>query len=336
MATNVLIAGLHGSMGTLVANAVHSQSDMALIDHGLTGSNTFCWKGKGAIVDHLHKLTDEGIESILLNLKARYNPIIVDYTCPDAVNSNAELYCKLGIPFVMGTTGGDREKLKQIVLDSGNTAVIAPNMGKQIVALMGEINDFSRQHESGLSGCKLYIRESHQGPDLERDFDGKDDTSGTADAIRKDFNSMGIPYEKADINKIRLREDQLALGIPEEYLDGHGWHTYWAYNKRGSDVLQKFGDFLLAFLEQNPVFEGYTLERSTREGYSTIRRESSDGTVLFSVESSLKGKSVKTTHNVNGREIYVIGTLDAIGFLRRKLDSGETGKVYSMVDVLRG
>ena len=24
---------------------------------------------------------------------------------------NAELYCKVGVPFVMGTTGGDRERL---------------------------------------------------------------------------------------------------------------------------------------------------------------------------------------------------------------------------------
>lgn len=34
--------------------------------------------------------------------------VVVDYTHPSAVNSNAEFYAKNGLNFVMGTTGGDR------------------------------------------------------------------------------------------------------------------------------------------------------------------------------------------------------------------------------------
>lgn len=60
--------------------------------------------------------------------------IVVDYTLPSAVNENATFYCENSLPFVMGTTGGDREKLIADVAASGNYAVIAPNMGKQIVA----------------------------------------------------------------------------------------------------------------------------------------------------------------------------------------------------------
>jgi len=37
--------------------------------------------------------------------------IVVDFTQPDAVNRNAQLYCRCETPFVMGTTGGDREVL---------------------------------------------------------------------------------------------------------------------------------------------------------------------------------------------------------------------------------
>ncbi len=33
----------------------------------------------------------------------------------------------------MGTTGGDREKLIQDTIDSGTYAVIAPQMGKQVI-----------------------------------------------------------------------------------------------------------------------------------------------------------------------------------------------------------
>ena len=45
---------------------------------------------------------------------------------------NAAFYLELGIPFVMGTTGGDREKLKADVLKAGVYAVVAPQMGKQV------------------------------------------------------------------------------------------------------------------------------------------------------------------------------------------------------------
>ncbi len=60
--------------------------------------------------------------------------VVVDYTLPSAVNENAAFYCENGLPFVMGTTGGDRDRLIADVAASGNYAVIAPNMGKQIVA----------------------------------------------------------------------------------------------------------------------------------------------------------------------------------------------------------
>ena len=46
---------------------------------------------------------------------------------------NALLYGKLGLNFVMGTTGGDREKLMKDVHASGVYAVIAPQMGKQVI-----------------------------------------------------------------------------------------------------------------------------------------------------------------------------------------------------------
>jgi len=56
--------------------------------------------------------------------------ICIDYTHPTAVNSNAEFYIKHGIPFVMGTTGGDRNQLLQSVKEAKLFTVIAPNMGK--------------------------------------------------------------------------------------------------------------------------------------------------------------------------------------------------------------
>jgi len=42
------------------------------------------------------------------------------------------------------------------------------------------------------------------------------------------------------------------------------------------------------------------------------------------------------THNVNGRDIYAKGTIDGIRYLYEKLQKGDTGRVFSMIDVLKG
>ncbi|KMQ49600.1 4-hydroxy-tetrahydrodipicolinate reductase [Chitinispirillum alkaliphilum] len=75
-------------------------------------------------------------DSEIGNIRESYGEFVtVDYTHPTAVNTNAEFYIRESLPFVMGTTGGDREKLMQDVKDAGLCAVIAPNMAKQNVAL---------------------------------------------------------------------------------------------------------------------------------------------------------------------------------------------------------
>jgi 4-hydroxy-tetrahydrodipicolinate reductase len=61
--------------------------------------------------------------------------IVIDFTLPFAVNPNAKVYAKYSLPFVMGTTGGDREMLMADTVAADIYAVIAPNMCKQIVAL---------------------------------------------------------------------------------------------------------------------------------------------------------------------------------------------------------
>ena len=45
---------------------------------------------------------------------------------------NARFYCQNQVPFVMGTTGGDRHQLLEDTKKAGVYAVIAPQMGKQV------------------------------------------------------------------------------------------------------------------------------------------------------------------------------------------------------------
>ena len=217
---------------------------------------------------------DARISQIEEVIKSHRGFLSVDYTHPSAVNSNAEFYCGCGLPFVMGTTGGDRKKLEDTVVSSSITAVVAPNMAKQIVGFQAMMEYAADTFPGLFQGYSLEIRESHQ--------KGKADTSGTAKAMVGYFNRLGVLFKEDDIIKIRDPETQKKeFGIPEKYLSGHGWHTY--------------------------------------------ALVSEDRTVRF-----------EFTHNVNGREIYASGTLDALLYLSEKVKAGVGGKMFTMIDVLKG
>lgn len=267
----VMIAGLPGKMATLVAEHVARAEDMELLPFALSEE-----LGEVSIAKQEISLKQVGWHHNIINETSP--DIIVDFTLPRSVNTNAELYCECKIPFVMGTTGGDRELLKKTVEESSISAVIAPNMAKQIVAFQAMM-EYAAENFPGLfKEYNLQIVESHQS--------SKADTSGTAKAMVEKpdgkpgcFNLLGIPFKINQIEMIREPEKQLAMGVPEKHLKGHGWHTY-------------------------------TLI-------------SPEGTVLF-----------RFTHNVNGRDVYAQGTLDAIRFLNEH--KTEKGKVFSMIDVLKG
>lgn len=147
------------------------------------------------------------------------NVVVVDYTVPDAVNGNAELYCKIGVPFVMGTTGGDRQLLYKTVQDANVYAVISPQMGKQVVAFLAAMEIMADQFPGAFSGYTLQVMESHQA--------SKQDTSGTAKAVISCFQKLGVSFDLNQIKQIRDPKKQLEMvGVPEEHLSGHAFHMY--------------------------------------------------------------------------------------------------------------
>jgi len=261
----VMIAGLPGQMATMVAKAIQKEEDMKLLGSALAEA-----EGNSKIIERsINHVPLADHKQIIRDLSPN---VILDFTAPNAVNRNAELYCECGIPFVMGTTGGDRKRLVETVEHSNIPAVIAPNMAKQIVVLLAMMEFAAKNFPKSFQGYRLVIRESHQ--------QVKKDTSGTAKVMASYFNTLGVPFAEDQIIMERNPAVQeVAWHIPSQYLSGHGYHTY--------ELL------------------------------------SQDGTVFF-----------QFTHNVNGRNIYVPGALDAIRFLSRQ-EKGK-GKVFSMTDVLRG
>ena len=271
--TRVMVNGIPGNMAVNVTRHILGDDRFDLVPFSLTGPEIEMAEHKiESIVIHL--LKPEGREQAINGLTQKEGEFIsVDYTHPSAVNANAAFYCKHQLPFVMGTTGGDRPLLEASVRASSISAVIAPNMAKQIVGFQAMMEYAAQTFPDLFKGYVLEIKESHQ--------TGKADTSGTAKAMVRYFNQMGLSFSEDEIIKERDPEVQSGQwGIPQKYLAGHGWHTY-----------------------------------ALTSGDKTVRFE--------------------FTHNVNGRDVYARGTLDAILFLGAKVSQGAQGKVYTMIDVLK-
>ncbi|XP_037420216.1 probable 4-hydroxy-tetrahydrodipicolinate reductase 2, chloroplastic isoform X1 [Triticum dicoccoides] len=215
----ILVNGCTGKMGVSVAEAATSRglhlvpvsfSSRENLDKTIqVGDTDVEIYGPSAREDVLSSVIDEYPDVV-----------VVDYTAPDSVNSNAELYCKLGVPFVMGTTGGDQQLLYKSVQDSENYALISPQMGKQVVAFLAAMETIAEQFPGAFSGYRLEVLESHQA--------GKLDTSGTAKAVIACFEKLGAVFDmERQMVKIRDPEQQLYMvGVPEEHIEGHAFHLY--------------------------------------------------------------------------------------------------------------
>ncbi len=219
MEIKVMVNGLPGNMAVEIIEAVQRRG-LTVVPYSLTGPGVELEElevGGEVITIVSADLKDDIISSI----KEEHGEFItVDFTHPTAVNSNAEFYVANELPFVMGTTGGDRDKLMNDVESSGLYAVIAPNMAKQIVALQSMLESTRDNFPGIYDGYTLSVVESHQKT--------KADTSGTAIAIVDILNGMGIvPFSVDQIEKVRIEDQQTGrMEVPEEYLTGHAFHTY--------------------------------------------------------------------------------------------------------------
>jgi 4-hydroxy-tetrahydrodipicolinate reductase len=270
----VMVNGLPGNMAAIVAGHIVRDNRFELVPFSLTGADITL--DEFTLGSDVIRLLHPNRRETLIEDAMKIYPLMisVDYTHPAAVCDNAAFYVRHLLPFVMGTTGGDRKSLDNTVTGSSIAAVIAPNMAKQIVGLQAMLEYGAAHFPDLYKGYTLKVRESHQ--------QGKADTSGTAKSIVGYFNRMGIPFTEKDIEMERNPDNQRTQwGIPEAFITGHGWHTY-------------------------------TLT-------------SADGTVIF-----------EFTHNVNGRDVYALGTMDAVVYLHGKVEAGICGRVFSMIDVLNG
>jgi len=267
----IMINGIPGKVAVNIFQHALNDNRFELLNYSLTGPEISI--NEYTVESKVIKLIkpDEKQKKIKQIIKNNKDFISIDFTHPSAVIENASFYCDNKLPFVMGTTGGDRDKLEKIVSSSKVSAVIAPNMAKQIVAFQAMIKYAADNFPGVFNGYSMEILESHQ--------KSKADVSGTAKAMLVYFQKMGISVDEKNIFKERNPDIQKErLGVPEQHLDGHAWHTY--------------------------------------------AISSEDDTSFF-----------QFTHNINGRDIYSLGTLDAVYFLSKRI---KDARLYNMLDVLKG
>ncbi len=215
----LMVNGLPGKVATVIARHAIADTSVEFIPQSMTGPEIA--EDEMTLEDvNIRLIKPQDRDQAIPAIKSSEGEFIsIDFTLPDAVNENAEFYCNQAIPFVMGTTGGDREKLLQRIEKSDISAVIAPNMAKQIVGFQAMMAYAAENFPGLFDGYRLEIKESHQ--------KSKVDTSGTAKAMVGYFNQLGLDFSESDIIKIRDPEiQQKEWGVPKAYLDGHGWHTY--------------------------------------------------------------------------------------------------------------
>lgn len=225
----IMVNDLTGKMGRAVADAVVARGadQCFLVPVALSGQAKDPVDVGGVEVE-IRSVLDGDAGATLDELKSSYpGMIVVDYTLPAAVNANASLYVKHGTPFVMGTTGGDREALADQVRASRLPAVIAPQMGKQVVAFQAAMRLMAENFPGAFTGYTLTVTESHQS--------SKVDTSGTAKAIVQSFNDLGCGFDIEDARLVRDEPTQLGeMRVPKEHLLGHAFHTYKLTSPDGS------------------------------------------------------------------------------------------------------
>lgn len=225
MGLNVMVNGMPGPMALEVARACIDRG-FNLVPVGFTGPNqpnSITVDGAKSNVN-VELKAGPGIgndaSAAMKDLKAMYpDLVVVDYTHPSAILNNLACYVDHGCEFVMGTTGGDPSSMMDIFDKGTNLAVIAPNMGKQIVALQAALQEMAKRFPGSFEGYKLAVTESHQS--------SKADTSGTAKAVVSHLVTLSADsFKEDDIVKLRQRDAQLAFKVPEDHLGGHAFHTY--------------------------------------------------------------------------------------------------------------
>lgn len=227
----VFVSGLPGRMATLIAQSLSQDRRFDLLPIAMTSPR------------HRRERVNIGDTNIQLvdycpsDIRNNSGVIAVDFTKPQSVACNVIHYTQLGIPFIMGTSlGQHEEEVRELVENSQISALIAPNMDIGVVARQMDIDELAQSHPGIFEGREVEITESHQASKIDS-VTGRPIVSATARAFQAQLERHGARL-RGDIVSIRESQRQIELGVPEEFLDGHGYHWVTVFGQNGEIIYQ--------------------------------------------------------------------------------------------------
>lgn len=222
----VMVNGLPGNMATVAAEAIINNENTFIVPYSFTGEKH---KGQRASVrqTEIFLIAPDEMDVFARIKNAFPGMIIMDFTAPNAAEKNAMTYIANGIPFVMGTTGWNTEKVAKAIELGSIPAVIAPNLAFEITAIMEAFKFVSENFPGLMSSYSLNVVESHQ--------EAKEDVSATAIAAVKILEPFG--YKRKLVISVRDKKMQAEMGIPEKNLSGHAYHTYVFLGEENAEIM---------------------------------------------------------------------------------------------------
>jgi 4-hydroxy-tetrahydrodipicolinate reductase len=307
MKQKILIVGVSGSMGRLVAERILASDKCDLMSFGVVAPDE---RSEWVTVGNT-KLRCIPINEVNADIFRREQFIIIDFTHKDVIGTNWEKYYKKwSCPLIVGTIGVKKADF------IGNTAPViigSPNLCPQIVEVL---RTFSSLEEGSLKDIQFEITESHQA--------SKKEVSGTAVRMQELFRNAGA-IEKSPIHVIRRTDEQLKIGVPQKYLNGHGWHKYSFSSENDEQV-----NYLVNICY--PLFQRITTDDVVMEDDYFLGSWENSSETLF-VELRGVGANIIFTHNINGRVPYIDGLFNAVLPTMAKMIASGDNSVKDMFDL---
>lgn len=293
---DLIIVGASGNMGRAIIQRASKEEYEILF--GIVAPEeltTHVHDVNGKIIE-CKKFADIDWDTFLV--KKTKTTIIIDVTHKTVIKENwKNVYEMLGLPLIVGTIGITKNDTGFVDFP---VIIGSPNFAIQIANIIDTFEN--GLYPNFLKGIQFGVTELHQGPDPENGLNGKTEFSGTADKMIEIFEELGgkLVYKTS----IRDPKIQKALGVSDEYLAGHGWHTYHFMSPNNEFGIKNVLN-LCEEIVVNAKHGTEWLDPVVVPGTTILERWNAKKTFQLRVEHD--NYNVWFSHNINGRDPYIDG-----------------------------
>ncbi|GFR50212.1 hypothetical protein Agub_g12389 [Astrephomene gubernaculifera] len=244
-------------------------------------------------------------QAALDSLKSQYpRMMVVDFTLAHCVEDHAQFYADNGLPFIMGTTGGDRQRMREAVEAAGVYAVLPSLAGEQAAAFHALLTSLAAPLPPN------FEQYAYEATGRAADAGALDllDPSA-APEIAWTLQRMGIQCDEAQVHHMRAARQHRMEGL--------------LHLEREPPAASKLH-----------VLQGRGAARTCRltaphHGDSSISGRGAAG------GAGADQPSLLLRHYGLDRAAFAAGVVLAARFLAARVAEGAAQRVYDMVDVLR-